>query len=93
MNPSQKKCLPASSAASSNAPLRSAINALPRAVLLAFGIDGCGFYLASAPIVTTALAAHPAFKHLKVEDGPGQALGRSFQVKQWPTQLKGRFSM
>jgi thioredoxin 1 len=24
-------------------------------------------------------------KHLKVEDGPGRRLGRSFRVKLWPT--------
>ncbi len=49
--------------------------------LLEFGTDWCGFCLASAPIVTKALAAHPALKHLKVEDGSGRALGRSFKVK------------
>lgn len=71
----------------SDAPSRGAIDALPGAALLEFGTDWCGFCLASAPIVTKALAAHPAVKHLKVEDGPGRALGRSFQVKRWPTLI------
>jgi len=71
----------------SDAPLREAIDALPGAALLEFGTDWCGFCLASAPIVAKALAAHPAIKHLQVEDGRGRALGRSFQVKLWPTLI------
>ena len=68
-----------------DAPSRGAIDALPGPVVLDFGTDWCGFCLASTPIVTKALAAHPAVQHLKVEDGPGRALGRSFKVKLWPT--------
>ena len=71
----------------SAAPSRGAIDALSGAALLEFGTDWCGFCLASAPIITQALAAHPAVKHLKVEDGRGRALGRSFQVKLWPTLI------
>jgi thioredoxin 1 len=47
----------------------------------------CGHCLASASIISKALAAHPGVKHLKVEDGRGRALGRSFQVKLWPTLI------
>jgi thioredoxin 1 len=32
-----------------------------------------------------ALAAHPGVRHLKVADGSGKRLGRSFGVKLWPT--------
>ena len=71
----------------SDAPSRSAIDALSGAALLEFGTDWCGYCLASAPIVSKALGAHPEVKHLKVEDGRGRALGRSFQVKQWPTLI------
>jgi thioredoxin 1 len=71
----------------SDAPSQSAIDALRGAALLEFGTDWCGHCLASAPIVTKALGAHPAVKHLKVEDGRGRALGRSFQVRQWPTLI------
>lgn len=31
------------------------------------------------------LAQHPAVRHLRIEDGPGRRLGRSFRVKLWPT--------
>ena len=71
----------------SNAPTRGAIDGLPGAVLLEFGTDWCGFCLASAPIIAKALAAYPGVKHIKVEDGSGRALGRSFKVKLWPTLI------
>ena len=71
----------------SDAPSRGAIDALSGAALLEFGTDWCGYCLASVTVVTKALAAYPAVKHLKVEDGRGRALGRSFQVKQWPTLI------
>jgi thioredoxin 1 len=32
-----------------------------------------------------AFAAHPSVQHIKVEDGSGQPLGRSFGIKLWPT--------
>ena len=35
--------------------------------------------------ITQAVAAYPAASHIKVEDGPGRPLGRSFRVKLWPT--------
>jgi thioredoxin 1 len=35
--------------------------------------------------VAQALTQQPEWQHLKVEDGPGRALGRSFRVKLWPT--------
>ena len=31
------------------------------------------------------LDEHPEVRHIKVEDGPGQALGRSFSVRLWPS--------
>ena len=70
-----------------DAPTREAIDALPGVALLEFGTDWCGFCLASGPIIAKALAAHPAVRHLKVEDGSGRALGRSFKVKLWPTLI------
>ena len=35
--------------------------------------------------IATALAAHPRVRHIKIEDGSGLPLGRSFGVKLWPT--------
>ena len=33
----------------------------------------------------SALSRHPAVEHLRIEDGRGRALGRSYRVKLWPT--------
>ena len=66
-------------------PERSAIDAMPGTVALDFGTDWCGYCRAAAPLIDAALAAHPAVRHVKVEDGPGRALGRSFRIKLWPT--------
>lgn len=67
-----------------DAPERSEIEALPGPVLLEFGTNWCGFCRALAPRVERLLAAHPEVRHIKVEDGPGRPLGRSFRVRLWP---------
>ena len=35
--------------------------------------------------IAAAMQAYPELHHLKIEDGPGRRLGRSFRVKLWPT--------
>jgi thioredoxin 1 len=66
-------------------PERSAVDAMPGVVALEFGTGWCGYCRAAEPLIAEALAAQSAVRHLKVEDGPGRALGRSFRVKLWPT--------
>ncbi len=66
-------------------PARSEVDALPGATVLEFGTGWCGYCRAAEPHVVAALKAHPAVPHLKVEDGPGRSLGRSYRVKLWPT--------
>src|SRR6266571_7925215 len=66
-------------------PERSAVDAMPGVVALEFGTGWCGYCRAAEPLIAEALAAQPAVRHLKVEDGPGRALGRSFRIKLWPT--------
>lgn len=66
-------------------PERSAIDAMPGLVALDFGTNWCGYCRAAEPLIDSALAGQPGFRHVKVEDGPGRALGRSFKVKLWPT--------
>ncbi|MDB5934885.1 MAG: thiol reductase thioredoxin [Massilia sp.] len=68
-----------------NQPERAAIDALPGTVALDFGTDWCGYCKAAAPAIAAALAEQPAARHIKVEDGSGRKLGRSFKVKLWPT--------
>ena len=67
------------------APSRADVDALRGLTLLEFGTDWCGHCRAAQPAVAEALAQQPQWRHLKVEDGPGRALGRSFRVKLWPT--------
>lgn len=67
-----------------NTPAREAVDALPGPVLVEFGTDWCGHCRALAPEVARLLEAFPGITHLKVEDGPGRPLGRSFHVRLWP---------
>lgn len=76
---------PAAYLSETEAPSRSDIDALPGLTLLEFGTDWCGHCRAAQPAVAQALAAQPQWRHIKVEDGPGRALGRSYRVKLWPT--------
>jgi thioredoxin 1 len=39
------------------------------------------------PQLAALLAQFPAVRHVKVEDGKGKPLGRSFRVKLWPTLI------
>jgi thioredoxin 1 len=70
-----------------NAPTREEVDALPGATVIDFGTNWCGFCIAAEPLITQALAGHPGLRHLKIEDGKGRPLGRSFQVKLWPTLI------
>lgn len=73
---------------SQNAELsRDQVDALTVPSLIEFGASWCGHCQAAQALIAEALAAYPAVNHLKVEDGPGRRLGRSFQVKLWPTLI------
>ncbi|MCK9260323.1 MAG: thioredoxin family protein [Azoarcus sp.] len=66
---------------------RSEIDELDEAVVLNFGTDWCGHCNAAAPLIAAAMARHPGIRQIKVEDGPGRRLGRSFSVKLWPSLI------
>jgi len=66
-------------------PTREEIEALAGATLLEFGTSWCGHCRAAQPLIASAFARHPGVRHVKVEDGSGRRLGRSFGVKLWPT--------
>jgi thioredoxin 1 len=66
-------------------PTRDEIDHLSGPVLLEFGAHWCGYCQALRPHLAELLARHPEVRHIKIEDGPGRPLGRSFRVKLWPT--------
>jgi thioredoxin 1 len=67
-----------------NEPARAEVDALPGPAMIEFGSPWCGHCRAAQPLLAAALAAHPQVRHLKIADGPGRPLGRSFRVKLWP---------
>ncbi|SAL77422.1 thioredoxin [Caballeronia peredens] len=67
------------------APARAEIDALSGPTVVEFGTDWCGFCRAAQPLIAQAFQGHGAVRHIKVEDGSGRPLGRSFRVKLWPT--------
>lgn len=66
-------------------PSRTEVDALAGTTMIEFGASWCGHCIAAQPLLEGALARHPDVRHLKVEDGRGRPLGRSFRVKLWPT--------
>ena len=66
-------------------PTRAEVAALQGPVLLEFGSVSCGWCIRAQSLLKSAFAAHPDVRHIKIEDGSGQPLGRSFGVKLWPT--------
>ncbi len=67
------------------APTRQEIDGTSGMVVLEFGTGWCGICRAAQPRIAAVLDRHPEVRHIKVEDGPGRKLGRSFRVKLWPT--------
>ena len=66
-------------------PPRTEIDALEGAAVLEFGTPWCGHCRFAQPLLATAFADHPNVRHIKIEDGSGRPLGRSFAVRLWPT--------
>ncbi|GKS73579.1 thioredoxin family protein [Acidovorax sp. SUPP950] len=66
-------------------PAREDVDRLAGATVLEFGTPWCGHCQGAQPLIQAALEGRDDVAHVKVEDGPGQRLGRSFGVKLWPT--------
>jgi thioredoxin 1 len=67
------------------APTRDEVDAMAGPVVLEFGTGWCGWCRGAQPLIAAAMQRHAGVKHIKVEDGPGRPLGRSFRIKLWPT--------
>ena len=68
-------------------PSRAAIDTLTGAAVIEFGTSWCGYCRAAQPLIDAGLADQSSVQHLKIEDGKGRSLGRSFQVTLWPTLI------
>lgn len=68
-------------------PTREAVEQFGGATVLEFGTPWCGHCQRAQPLIEQALEDEAAVAHIKVEDGPGARLGRSFGVKLWPTLI------
>lgn len=65
---------------------RAQVDGQPGPLVLEFGTDWCGHCQGAQPLIEAAFErAGQDTPHLKVEDGRGRPLGRSFGVKLWPT--------
>ncbi len=66
---------------------RSDLDAMAGPAVIEFGASWCSYCQAAQPIIASALAQYPDTPHIKIEDGKGQRLGRSYAVKLWPTLI------
>ena len=68
-------------------PSREEIDALPGITVIEFGAPWCGHCQAAQASIEAGFQLVPRARHLKIHDGRGQPLGRSFRVKLWPTLI------
>lgn len=68
-------------------PARAEIELLDGPTVIEFGAPWCGYCQAAQQPLAAAFADHPLVRHIKIEDGKGRPLGRSFRVTLWPTLI------
>jgi len=68
-------------------PTREEIESVSGPLVLEFGATWCGFCQGAQSAIREAIEAVPGVRHVKVGDGKGKLLGRSFTVKLWPTLI------
>jgi thioredoxin 1 len=73
------------SPASEPEPTREEVDRMAGPVVLEFGAAWCPHCQALQAELAESLDARPDVRHIKIEDGKGKPLGRSFRVKLWPT--------
>lgn len=73
--------------AKDNEPTRAELDARHGLSVLEFGAGWCPICQAAQPVIAQALGTRDDLTHIKIEDGKGRALGRSYRVKLWPTLI------
>jgi thioredoxin 1 len=68
-------------------PGRVEVDGMAGLLLLEFGAPWCPHCQRAQAPLQAALVQRPEVRHLKIEDGRGRPLGRSFRVKLWPTLI------
>ena len=74
-------------------PTRDEVDAWPGMTVLEFGASWCEHCQGAQSDIRSVLEERTDLRHVKIADGPGRPLGRSFRVKLWPTLIflsKGR---
>lgn len=66
---------------------RDDVDALQGPTVLEFGTNWCGHCARAQAGIEAAMERHSGVRHLKIEDGKGRRLGRTFRVKLWPTLI------
>lgn len=68
-------------------PSRAEVDTYEGATVLEFGAPWCPYCQAVQPLLEKVFAHHSQVRHIKIEDGKGKPLGRSYRVKLWPTLI------
>ncbi|PCI69091.1 MAG: thiol reductase thioredoxin [Piscirickettsiaceae bacterium] len=72
---------------SEDAPTLNEVSELRGDSILEFGTPWCGHCKAAEAAIQKAFKNHPDLPHIKIYDGKGKKLGRTFKVKLWPTLI------
>jgi thioredoxin 1 len=68
-------------------PERAEVDLLTGPTVLEFGSPRCGYCRAAQSLLASAFAEYPSVRHIKIADASARPLGRSFNVKLWPTLI------